>query len=104
MALIHCIDDGVIAYCLIHEYSHVYVFSIFKGEHSYRASMYFILAPAVVCLIVLLVQSILSDTSVYGLQKLVTFQWDYLLDIKVCLLNLSYEGVSKSFQTELIMK
>ncbi|PNF23126.1 hypothetical protein B7P43_G06687 [Cryptotermes secundus] len=61
----------------------LFMLCIFRSEHSYRASVYFILVPVIVCLITLLVQSVLSDTSVNGLQKLVTFHWDYLLDIKV---------------------
>lgn len=56
---------------------------IFKRERSYRASVYFIFGPVIVCLVAVLVHSILSDKSVPGLKNLVTFQWDYLLDIKV---------------------
>ncbi|KDQ84856.1 Sodium-dependent nutrient amino acid transporter 1 [Zootermopsis nevadensis] len=61
----------------------LFMLCTFKREHSYRVSVYVILAPVIACLVALLVQSILSDTSVYGLQKLMIFQWDYLLDIKV---------------------
>lgn len=61
----------------------LFMLCIFRSEHSYRASVYLIFAPVIVCLVTLLVQSILSDSSVHGLQKLVTFQWDCLLDIKV---------------------
>jgi len=42
-----------------------------------------IFALATVFLVAVLVHSILNDKSVTGLNDLVTFEWDYLLDIKV---------------------
>ena len=69
--------------CLINVYSFIHIFSIFKSERSYRVSVYLIFAPAIVCLVAVLVHSIVNDKSVPGLKNLVTFQWDYLLDIKV---------------------
>ncbi|XP_069700932.1 sodium- and chloride-dependent neutral and basic amino acid transporter B(0+) [Periplaneta americana] len=61
----------------------LFMLCVFKGEHSYRTSVYFILAPVLVCLVALLIQALLSDTSATGLGSLVTFNWDNLLDIKV---------------------
>ena len=45
--------------------------------------MYLFFVPAIVCLVAVLVHSVVNDKSVTGLKDLVTFQWDYLLDIKV---------------------
>ena len=45
--------------------------------------MYLFFAPAIVCLVAVLVHSIVNEESVTGLNDLVTFQWDHLLDIKV---------------------
>jgi len=45
--------------------------------------VYLFFAPTIVCLVAVLVHSIVNEESVTGLNNLVTFQWDCLLDIKV---------------------
>jgi hypothetical protein len=74
---------------LINVYSFIHIFSIFKSEYSYRVSVYLIFAPAIACLVAVLVHSTVNDKSVTGLKNLVTFQWDYLLDIKVWQMSFS---------------
>ncbi|PSN34601.1 hypothetical protein C0J52_23423 [Blattella germanica] len=70
---------------------------IFKSDNSYKAATYFILTPIIVGLVALLVESLLYDTSAYGLQKLVTFQWEKLLDLKLWY----YAIVQMFFSTQL---